>query len=199
MPKFTSSLNLPRYATPPASPADGDVYYNTADSKVYSRINGAWVDLAAGGGSGNVVYYQTTAPATGNDGDIWIDSDDETVTATGPQGPTGPAGAAADYVFTQNAQTGTTYTLVLADANKLVEMNNASANTLTVPTNANVEFSVGQQIHLLQTGAGKTTVAAASGVTINAALGLRLRAQWSGATLVKRATNTWVLIGDCEA
>ena len=55
MPKFTASLNLPKYATAPSSPVDGDVYYNTADHKVYSRINGAWVDLAASGsGSGDV-------------------------------------------------------------------------------------------------------------------------------------------------
>lgn len=47
MPKFTASLNLPKYATAPASPVDGDVYYNTTDHKVYSRINGAWVDLGA--------------------------------------------------------------------------------------------------------------------------------------------------------
>jgi hypothetical protein len=55
MPKFTASLNLPKYGTAPASPVDGDVYYNTTDHKVYSRINGAWVDLAAvGSGSGDV-------------------------------------------------------------------------------------------------------------------------------------------------
>jgi hypothetical protein len=55
MPKFTASLNLPKYATAPSSAVDGDVYYNTADHKVYSRINGAWVDLAASGsGSGDV-------------------------------------------------------------------------------------------------------------------------------------------------
>ena len=55
MPKFTASLNLPKYADAPSSPVDGDVYYNTADHKVYSRINGAWVDLAdSGSGSGDV-------------------------------------------------------------------------------------------------------------------------------------------------
>jgi hypothetical protein len=47
MPKFTASLNLPKYASAPSSPTDGDVYYNTTDHKVYSRINGAWVDLGA--------------------------------------------------------------------------------------------------------------------------------------------------------
>lgn len=97
-----------------------------------------------------------------------------------------------------SAQTAS-YTLVLADKNKVVEMGVASANTLTVPTNATVAFPVGSQINILQTGAGQTTVAAAGGVTINATPGLKLRAQWSYATLIKRATDTWVLVGDLSA
>ncbi len=95
-----------------------------------------------------------------------------------------------------NAQTGTTYTSVLDDNGKIVEMNNASANTLTVPLNSSVAYPVGAQINILQTGTGQTTVAATGGVTINATPGLKLRAQWSSATLIKRATDTWVLIGD---
>lgn len=106
------------------------------------------------------------------------------------------AGASA---LTQNAQVGTTYTLVLADADfKLVELNNAAAITLTVPTNASVAFPVGTQINILQTGAGQVTVSGA-GVTINGTPGLKLRTQWSGGTLIKRATDTWVLIGDLSA
>jgi hypothetical protein len=54
MPKFTASLNLPKYSSAPSTPTDGDVYYNTSDHKVYSRINGAWVDLGA-----------TSAPGSG--------------------------------------------------------------------------------------------------------------------------------------
>ena len=42
-------------------------------------------------------------------------------------------------------------------------------------------------------------VAATAGVTINATPGLKLRAQWSSATLIKRATDTWVLVGDLSA
>ena len=98
-----------------------------------------------------------------------------------------------------NAQTGTTYTSVLEDNNKIVEMNNASANTFTIPLNSSVAYPVGAQINILQTGAGQTTVAATSGVTVNATPGLKLRAQWSSATLIKRATDTWVLIGDLSA
>jgi hypothetical protein len=98
-----------------------------------------------------------------------------------------------------NAQSGTTYTLVLGDAGKIVEINNASAITLTVPTNAGVAYPVGTQITILQTGAGQITVAGPSGGTLNATPGTKLRAQWSSATLLKRATDTWVLIGDLTA
>jgi hypothetical protein len=98
-----------------------------------------------------------------------------------------------------NSQTGTTYTLVLGDAGKIVEINNASAITLTIPTNASVAYPVGTQITLLQTGAGQITVADPSGGTLNATPGKKLRAQWSSATLLKRATDTWVLIGDLTA
>ena len=93
----------------------------------------------------------------------------------------------------------TSYTAVLADAGGLIQMNSASANTFTVPTNATVPLGIGVEINLLQIGAGQTTIAAASGVTINATPGLKLRGQWSGATLVKLASDTWVLLGDLSA
>lgn len=98
-----------------------------------------------------------------------------------------------------NAQTGTTYTLVAADDGKVVEILNASPITLTVPLNSSVPYTVGTQIVVLQTGAGQITVAGAGGVTVNATPGLKLRAQWSSATLIKRATDTWVLVGDLSA
>jgi hypothetical protein len=94
-----------------------------------------------------------------------------------------------------SAQTAS-YTLVLADKAKVVEMNVGSANNLTVPLNATVAFPVGTQIHMVQIGSGQTTVVATGGVTINTATTLKLRAQWSAATLIKRAENTWVLVGD---
>jgi hypothetical protein len=89
------------------------------------------------------------------------------------------------------------HTLVLSDKDKLVEMNSSSANTLTVPLNSSEAFPIGSQINILQTGTGQTTIAPVSGsVTINATPGLKLRAQWSSATLIKRAENVWVLAGD---
>jgi hypothetical protein len=97
-----------------------------------------------------------------------------------------------------NQQT-SSYTLVLSDKNKMVEMNVGSANNVTVPPNSSAAFPVGTQITVLQVGTGQTTVVAGSGVTVNATPGLKLRAQWSSATLVKRATNTWVALGDLQA
>ncbi len=103
-------------------------------------------------------------------------------------------------VAATNAQTGTTYTLVFADAYRTVEMNNASANTLTVPPNSSVAFPIGTTIDVVQTGAGKTTIAPGSGVTINSAGGLlSVGAQWSRVTLRKRATDTWVATGSLIA
>ena len=88
---------------------------------------------------------------------------------------------------------------MLADASKLIEMNVATGNNLTVPLNSTQAFAVGTQISILQTGAGQTTVVATGGVTINATPGLKLRTQWSAATLIKRATDTWALVGDISA
>jgi hypothetical protein len=88
------------------------------------------------------------------------------------------------------------YQFVLSDAGRMIEMNSGSALTFTVAADATVNFKVGTQIHLLRVGAGGVNIAAAGGVTINATPGLNLRAQWSGATLTKRAANVWVLTGD---
>ena len=99
--------------------------------------------------------------------------------------------------ITLNAQTGTTYTLVLTDNGRLVTLNNAAAITVTVPTNASVAFATGAIVNLQQIGAGQVTIAGASGVTINGT-GTALRAQWSAASLIKTATDTWTLVGDIE-
>jgi hypothetical protein len=91
------------------------------------------------------------------------------------------------------------YTTVITDKDKVLEMNVDSANNLTIPLNSAVAYPIGTQINILQVGVGQTTVVPAVGVTINATPGLKLRAQWSAATIAKRAENTWVLIGDLIA
>lgn len=109
------------------------------------------------------------------------------------------AGTVLEAPLTTRTVSGTTDTLVLADAGKLVELSNTSAITVTVPLNSSVAYPIGTQINLLQTNTGQVTVAATGGVTINANPGLKLRAQWAFATLIKRATDTWVLVGDITA
>jgi hypothetical protein len=92
------------------------------------------------------------------------------------------------------------YTLsALTERDNLVEMDNASATTLTIPLNSAVAFPVGTSIDILQTGVGQVTIAGDAGVTVNATPGLKLRTRWSSATLFKRATNTWVVYGDLTA
>jgi len=91
------------------------------------------------------------------------------------------------------------YTLALTDDGKVVEMDNASGTTLTVPLNSSVAFPTGTTITILQTGAGQTTLAGAVGVTVNATPGLKLRAQYSACVLLKRGTDTWVALGDLSA
>lgn len=92
-------------------------------------------------------------------------------------------------------------TFSLTDSNrKFIEYNVATTGgTFTVPPSSSVNFPVGAEIHLLQTNTGQLTIAAGAGVTINATPGLKLRTQWSSATLIKRATDTWILVGDLVA
>ena len=101
-------------------------------------------------------------------------------------------------VVTTNARTAS-YTLVLGDAQDVVEMSVSTANTLTVPPNSSVAFPVGTTLLVVQTGAGQTTITAGVGVTVNSYLGLKLVGQWAGCTLIKRAENTWVAVGGLVA
>lgn len=96
-----------------------------------------------------------------------------------------------------NTQAGN-YILRLSDNGRPVEMNSASANTLTVPNDGTVNFPIGAYIPaIIQLGTGQTSIAAASGVTLLSKGGnLKLMSQYSAATLYKRAVNAWVLIGD---
>jgi len=104
--------------------------------------------------------------------------------------------AKAPLIITANRQTAS-YTLVITDAYKIVEMNVASANNLTVPPNSSVAFATGTQILISQYGAGQTTVVAGSGVTVRSSGGkLKLSGQYSGGTLLKIGTNEWYLFGD---
>lgn len=98
-----------------------------------------------------------------------------------------------------NEQTGD-YTLVLGDSAKVISMNKATANNLTVPPNSSVAFPTGTQLIVYQKGAGQTTLVAGSGVTINSnGTKLKLTGQYAVASLVKIDTNTWIAAGNLSA
>ena len=102
--------------------------------------------------------------------------------------------------YTPITQKTESYTLSTLDhRDDLIEMGSSSALTLTIPLNSSIAYPVGTSFDVLQTGAGQVTIAGDSGVTVNATPGLKLRTQWSSATLFKRAENTWVVYGDLTA
>jgi hypothetical protein len=94
------------------------------------------------------------------------------------------------------------YTAVLANNSQIVTMDNASANTFSIPTNASVAFPIGTQINVLQIGAGQTTIqAVTSGTTTIQSVGAsaaapKIRARYGAATCVKAATDLWYVFGD---
>jgi hypothetical protein len=99
-----------------------------------------------------------------------------------------------------NAQTGTTYTGVLTDAQKLVTLNNAAAITVTHPLNSAVAYPIGTRILWAQTGSGQVTFATGGGVTVSARGGaMKIVGQYGVAESVKIATDTWLLVGDLTA
>ena len=162
-------------------------------------------------GSGNIAVEPTITATTSADyyrGDKTFATLNKTAVALGNVDNTSDANkpvstaqqtaldAKTDKLIVANRQTAS-YTLVLSDADKLVEMNVGSANNLTVPLNSSVAFATGTQILLAQYGAGQTTIVATSGVTVRSnGAKLKLNVQYSGATLIKIDTNEWYLFGD---
>ena len=118
----------------------------------------------------------------------------DSTTATGLKWATP---ATTDLTF--NAQTGTTYSLVASDLNKLVTLSNGSSINLTVP---NGVFTTGQQINIQQLGLGQVTVIS-DGTTVLTSTGAtstapKLRAQYSAATIICTSSNNFTVIGDLQ-
>lgn len=191
------------------TPADTDLVKDGAAAirTLGNGIDTSFLDLK-GGTSGQIL-----AKNSNTDLDFtWIANDQGDITAVNTNSPltgggtTGALTLSYDYAagskLTLNAQTAT-YTVVLADADqKLVTMSVASANDFLIPTNANVAFPTGTVINVIQIGAGQTTIkAVTSGTTTISSTGAsatapKLRAQYSAASCIKVATDTWYVIGD---
>lgn len=191
------------------TPADTDLVKDGAAAirTLGNGIDTSFIDLK-GGTTGQIL-----AKASNTDLDFsWIANDQGDITAVNTNSPltgggtTGALTLSYDYAagskITLNAQTAT-YTVVLADADqKLVTMSVGSANDFLIPTNGNVAFAIGTVINVIQIGAGQTTIkAVTSGTTSLLSTGAtpaqpKLRAQYSAASCIKVATDTWYVIGD---
>jgi hypothetical protein len=94
----------------------------------------------------------------------------------------------------------TDYNLGLADAGQTLLIDSTSDRTVTVPLNSAVPFAIGQRLDVVRLNTGNVTFAGAVGVTINSKnSNKKIAARYSGATLIKYGTDTWVLIGDLTA
>jgi len=168
--------------------ADGtivDADINASAAIAQSKISGLTSDLAAKAPLASPTFTGTvTVSASG------VAFTDGTQTKQGVPSQTTINSISANY----NLSTGG---LTLRDT--MVESTAGSGITVTIPTNATTAYPVGTTIDFLQTGAGQITFAGASGVTLNGTPGLKTRTQWSSASLFKRATDTWVVLGDLSA
>lgn len=156
------------------------------------------------GATGPTGNAATLTGATGYTGPTGAGGTGPTGPSAGPTGPTGASGVTGATgpltgALSINTQTAS-YQLVAGDANKIVEMNVGSGNTLTIPANATVGFAIGTLIDIVQIGAGQTSIAGAVGVTVNSAGSkTKLTTQFSGASIYKGGTDTWTLLGDISA
>jgi hypothetical protein len=191
------------------TPADTDLVKDGAAAirTLGNGIDTSFLDLK-GGTSGQILSKNSNT-----DLDFaWIANDQGDITAVNTNSPLtggGTSGAltlsydyAAGSKVTMNAQTAT-YTVILSDADqKLITMSVASANDFLIPTNASVAFATGTVINVIQIGAGQTTIkAVTSGTTTILSTGAtaaqpKLRVQYSAASCIKVATDTWYIVGD---
>lgn len=186
---------------------DTQTHYNTALTDGAHGVTGSLATFLGAPTSANLAAVVTDETGSGS----LVFATGPTINSTvitGTIAASGSTGASGQYLSSTatgiawvtpattnlvlNPQTGTTYTLVSSDLNKLVTLSNSGAITLTIPS---AVFTVGQQINIQQIGAGQVTVQG-DGTSTFTGTGTKLRTQYSAATIVCTGTNTFTLIGD---
>jgi hypothetical protein len=195
-------------ATGPTAPnltAGGSVWLDTQTGKYFIKYQAQFIEIGVQGERGPTGAASTLTGPTGGPGPAGSTGPASTVPGpTGGPGPTGPASTVTgptgspggfDDAQAINAQV-TGYTLVLADAGKLLTFNASGSLNVIVPAAASVAFPTGTHVDVARLGAGAVTVTGASGVTINATPGAKLRAQYSAGTLILYEGDKWLVVGD---
>jgi hypothetical protein len=160
-------------------PADGEKPWGQKLRDAIDLVN-VFVDLIFGALTGGTTG-QVLGKASDDDHDFqWVDA------GTDNRGL---------YVGV-NAQTGTTYTPVLTDVGKFITLSNTSAITVTLPQDSDLAVPVGGHLDFAGINTGLVTFAAGTGATANGTPSLVTRARYSGATAIKIAANTWLVVGD---
>lgn len=178
-------LGKDTHANRPATAKKGTLYSCSTHSLIYRWDGAAWQTWATLAGSAIVPTGGTVGQVLTKNSSTDYDASFATLANT----------------RTINAQTGTTYTLVLTDAARtaFVTMTNGGASTLTVPPNSSVAFPVGSVVEGAQLGAGQVTLTPGAGVTINATPGAKIAAQYGTFGLLKTATDVWLAYGRLSA
>jgi hypothetical protein len=205
-PTFTGTPSAP-------TPSSGD---NTTKIATTAFVSGAVADLVASAPAA-LNTLNELATALGNDASFSTTITNSIATKAPIASPTFTGTvtvAASGIAFTDGTQTKegvpsrTTITqatgaynlstsgLSLRDGMLEVSHTGGTAVDITIPANSTTAYPVGTSIDILRTNTGGVRIVGAAGVTVNATPGAFLRAQWSAATLFKRATDTWVVIGD---
>jgi hypothetical protein len=183
--------------------AAGEWGYESDTGKVkIGNGSTAWNSLAyTGAGDIEGVTAGTGLSGGGTSGTVTLAIDSTVATLTGSQTLTNKTLTDPKINLAFDAETAS-YTAVLANNGQVVTMDNASANTFSIPTNASVAFPIGTQINVIQIGAGQTTIqAVTSGTTTIQSTGAtaaapKLRVRYSMATCIKAGTDLWYVVGD---
>jgi hypothetical protein len=205
------------YGPPTGSGSSGDFYIEIDGDPIFdtwSYDGTDWVDggfsfvafpVPPGGATGEVLAKVDTddwnlewvaagAGPTGPTGPTGVTGATGPTGVTGATGPSGPSGAAGTWALAQTISAKTAaYTLLTADTGNLITVDSATGVDITV--DGSLDLAAGERIDLLQIGAGQVTVVASS-TTVTGTPSLKLRAQWSAATLLCTGTDTYVLVGD---
>ena len=162
--------------------------------------NSSGVVLSSVSGSGRfvgvgAVSYQSTTPSSTAEGSFWIDSSVNTARVFNSSTGWTPLQYSPLNVPIIST-TAITRTLSIGDNYNMIQIANAATNTVVIPPESSQDFPIGSQMTIVQTGVGQVVFSATSPAILNGTPGLKLRAQWSSATVIKTLPNTWIIVGD---